>query len=136
MGLSKTKLLKIWHRREELREQIADLAETKDKLDQRIIGELQREGINSITIQGEPIVMTEQETVEYDYDGLMQDLSRTGKGRKILKRITYRAIDKKALVAEIQAGNIPRKMILRRSSMKAKKPYLQPGSRRSHKDEE
>lgn len=136
MALSERKLLTMWHRREEIRQQIADLAKDQKKLDTRIIGELERRDVSSIVIAGEKIKMTQQEEVVYDEAGLMRDMKRDPKMKPVLKRTTKRVFNRKALLQEIQAGHVPRRLIRKHSSLKQKAPYLQPGSRRKKKEDE
>lgn len=122
-------LFRLWRERNEIAERIAKLSARQKSRDDKILTEFERRGIKSITSAetGERITYVQGEQVVYNYDGLIQSLRRSARGRAIVSRCEKVVVDPRAVAAEVQAGHVNPRLVQKYSEIKLNKPYLRGG---------
>ena len=127
MALSDKRVIDLYREAEKLKNDAASLQSKAEKRLERIVEEMQRRGTYSITNDGQRVTLVEPETTVVEEEICRAVLKRSAKGRAVLARIIKEVIDKKALSAELQAGNVPPKMASQFVTIKKTKPYVRGG---------
>lgn len=130
MPISEGRLFQLWRQRNTYKAQVQALNTKIKAREQAILDEMIRRDLKGIESKtGERLTFVEGTRVEYDQAALKAKLSKSKKGRAILERCTVEVLDMAAIASEVQAGNIPPKIIAECSEVKKNAPYLRGGGK-------
>lgn len=122
-------IFKLWEEREQIRKRIEKLKKMQRRRDDKILDEFKARGIRSIVRRrdGLRVSMVAPEPVVYHESALRRRLSRSPKGRAIIKRCEVTMLDMKAIAGEVLAGHISKDIAKDCSEIKPSTPYLRGG---------
>lgn len=124
------RMFTLWRQRNNLKARIQKLNKQVKDREQVILSAMTARGLKGIESRaGERLTFVESSSVVYDQEKLRAKLARSPKGRAILKRCTVQVLDMQAIAAEVQAGNIPPKIVAQCSQVKKNAPYLRGGGK-------
>lgn len=129
MPISDRRIFELWRERERMDARAKRATARKTKIDEALLAEFERRGIDSLTERGtgQRITYIAAEKVVYFEDQLRRRLALSAKGRTILKRCMVDVLDMKAIASEVIAGNIPPRIAAACSEVKTSAPYLKGG---------
>lgn len=119
MPLSDLKLRELAVKADEVDQHIKELKKRKEKLQSRIIRELDRRGTRMIEINGVKITRVSNPITTYDWRALVRTI-----GKERARRIQAKQPDKAALAREVQAGRIAAEDVAACSSTAYSKPWV------------
>lgn len=131
MPISERRMFEIWRQINSYKSDAQEIAQKIKKRSDALLAEFERRGLKGIEDKetGERITFVQSESVAYNQDELKDQLRKSKKGREILARCTVEVLDMQAIAAEVQAGNIPPKIVAKCSAIKKSAPYLRGGGR-------
>lgn len=119
MPYSDAKLATMARRSSDLNDEIKRIKERKAKVDQAIIGEMERRGTKTLTTGGVTITYVAAENVGYNYDELAEELPK-----RLADKIRKREVDKQQLAILVTSGKIDSVLVAAHTSVTISAPYI------------